>query len=499
MSGPSASNSISGFSPNCDELLALIVSSAGSPQEVFQRRLLPQLKAANTQLFLLSTSEGKDPLTILDPQKNTIGYLYFITTRVLVERPSNVLGLIQHLVNFINNFDPDEARLAADRFSAIPEALNRLASLVGKVDIAVYLRNYCFMFTLHTPILAIRPLSIAVQRFAPTSVHLTTLHAKFIKTCILYKHYKDALAVLDNDIEEVDAQKLSVTIEDVLLYHYYGGMVYIGMKQFERALEFFSLVRAISAPAQAASAIQIEAYKKYVLVSLLVHGKADPVLTIKPYLGIRSTQLYPLPKYTAAVVLRVFKNTHVAYLDLAHAFESVNVTRVKNEFAKATELLTKDKNLGLARQVLQALYRRNIQQLTQTYMTLSLADIAKQVGLEGPKAPSEAEDFLVQMIESGQIFASISHAHSQGGGMVSFHDNPDRHNTVLTLTELDARIERAAAVAERVAKLDRGIGLSKEFLNRSSHASAGSTPINNMNFGADDADYGFDDDGRYFG
>jgi len=84
--------------------------------------------------------------------------------------------------------------------------------------------------------------------------------------------------------------------------------------------------------------------------------------------------------------------------------------------------------------------------------------------------------------------------------MVSFHDNPDRHNTGSTLTELDARIERAAAVAERVTKLDKGIGLSKEFLMRSSHASAGSTPINSsMSYGADDADYGFDDDARYFG
>jgi len=55
-------------------------------------------------------------------------------------------------------------------------------------------------------------------------------------------------------------------------------------------------------------------------------------------------------------------------------------------------------------------------------------------------------------------------------------------------------------VAERVTKLDKGIGLSKEFLMRSSHASAGSTPINSsMSYGADDADYGFDDDARYFG
>ncbi|RUP45389.1 hypothetical protein BC936DRAFT_148241 [Jimgerdemannia flammicorona] len=429
MSAPNVSGSISGISPNCDELLAVIVSSAGAPPDVIPKRLLPALKNASSQIFLLSTSDGKDPLTVLDPEKNTIGFLYFVTTRSYIDRPNNVPGLIQHLVNFINKFDPEEAKLAIDRFTAIPEALSRLASGIGK------------------PVLAIRPLVTAIQRLAPTPAHLTTLHYRFIKICLLSKHYKDALAVLDNDIEEVDPQRLSINVEDVLLYHYYGGMAYIGMKRFDRALEFFSLV--ISSPSQVTSAIQIEAHKKYVLVSLLEHGK-----------------LLPLPKYTTQVVLRVFKNNCGGYLEFAQAFESLNVTRVKNEFAKVADMFTKDKNLGLARQVLQALYCRNIQQLTQTYMTLSLADIAKQVGLEGPRAVHEAEELVVQMIESGQIFATISHAHAQGGGMVSFDDDPDRYDNGLTLAELDARIQRAAAVGERVGKLDRGIGLSKEFLAR---------------------------------
>ena len=32
-------------------------------------------------------------------------------------------------------------------------------------------------------------------------------------------------------------------IEHLLLYHYYGGMVYIGLKNFDRALQFLSVVR----------------------------------------------------------------------------------------------------------------------------------------------------------------------------------------------------------------------------------------------------------------
>ncbi|RUS26910.1 hypothetical protein BC938DRAFT_483951 [Jimgerdemannia flammicorona] len=80
--------------------------------------------------------------------------------------------------------------------------------------------------------------------------------------------------------------------------------------------------------------------------------------------------------------------------------------------------------------------------------------------------------------------------------MVSFDDDPDRYDNGLTLAELDARIQRAAAVGERVGKLDRGIGLSKEFLARSSHPSSGTTPISS--FGGDEADYGFEDEGRYF-
>lgn len=56
-----------------------------------------------------------------------------------------------------------------------------------------------------------------------------------------------------------------------------------------------------------------------------------------------------------------------------------------------------DSNLGLVKQVLSSLYKRNIQRLTQTYLTLSLQDIANTVQLETAK---QAELHVLQMVVS---------------------------------------------------------------------------------------------------
>ena len=56
-----------------------------------------------------------------------------------------------------------------------------------------------------------------------------------------------------------------------LLYFYYGAMIYTALKKFERALYFLEVV--ITTPAMAVSHIMLEAYKKYILVSLILHGK----------------------------------------------------------------------------------------------------------------------------------------------------------------------------------------------------------------------------------
>lgn len=58
-----------------------------------------------------------------------------------------------------------------------------------------------------------------------------------------------------------------------LQYYYYGGMVYAAVKNYERALYFFEIV--ITTPAMTVSHIMLEAYKKYILISLIINGKVS--------------------------------------------------------------------------------------------------------------------------------------------------------------------------------------------------------------------------------
>ncbi|XP_030841119.1 COP9 signalosome complex subunit 3-like [Strongylocentrotus purpuratus] len=70
-----------------------------------------------------------------------------------------------------------------------------------------------------------------------------------------------------------------------------------------------------------------------------------------------------------------------------------------------------------------SLYRKNIQRLTKTFLTLSLSDIARRVHLH---APQEAEQYVRNTIEDGEIHATIS----KQNGMVHFHDNPENLKTL---------------------------------------------------------------------
>lgn len=51
--------------------------------------------------------------------------------------------------------------------------------------------------------------------------------------------------------------------------------------------------------------------------------------------------------------------------------------------------------MGLAKQVLASLYKRNIQRLTKTFLTLSLVDVANRAKLENVQ---QAESYIIEMV-----------------------------------------------------------------------------------------------------
>lgn len=214
----------------------------------------------------------------------------------------------------------------------------------------------------------------AIRKIQTSNSQLTPIHADLCQLCLMSKCFKPALEFIDVDITGISPASDEDT-KYFLLYFYYGGMIYTALKDYDRALYFFEV--CVTTPAMAVSHIMLEAYKKYTLVSLILNGK-----------------VVFLPKFTNSAA-RLMKRLSQAYQELATAYATNNCDEIQTIITKYEDLFTRDHNLGLVKQVLGSLYKKNIQRLTNTFLTLSLSDVASRVKLSGP---ADAEKHILNMV-----------------------------------------------------------------------------------------------------
>ena len=287
---------------------------------------------------------------------------------------------------------------------------------------------------------ALKSLMTAIEKVRQGPEHLTPQHVDFVQLCLLAKLYHVAAPVLDEDIYDVNPKHTGLDVTDFLLYCYYGGMVYLGQKRLGRAIAFF--MNAMTAPSTAASEITAACYKKYVLAALMARGEVPP-----------------LPKYASHAVARQVKKVK-EYGDVADAFRKGSVAALEKAIAKHEAVFTADNNLGLVKQCVEALYRKRIAKLTKTYLTLSLEDIAKEVGLGGP---AEAEAYLLRMIEAGEIASVIS----QEDGMVAFTEEVSQYGSPAALDALESSIAEVSKLGLKAQALDNDLACNRGYLAKS--------------------------------
>ena len=139
------------------------------------------------------------------------------------------------------------------------------------------------------PKYALASLSDLVRRYPPKLCYLTTLHTIFVRVstmcvrilaecadwaaqlCVATGHFTAALPVLSEPITHVEMSLSDLTYNDNLIYHYSGGVALGALKRWREAEDYFEI--CVSAPAVVPAAIQLEAYKKLVLVQLIQYGE----------------------------------------------------------------------------------------------------------------------------------------------------------------------------------------------------------------------------------
>lgn len=63
-----------------------------------------------------------------------------------------------------------------------------------------------------------------------------------LQLCLLAKCFKPALPFLEVDMMDICKENGAYDAKHFLCYYYYGGMIYTGLKNFERALYFYEQV-----------------------------------------------------------------------------------------------------------------------------------------------------------------------------------------------------------------------------------------------------------------
>ncbi|RWS10457.1 COP9 signalosome complex subunit 3-like protein [Dinothrombium tinctorium] len=392
------------------------LSSQGSFDQLYE------YCSKNSDVLVKHSAHLDDALATLDLQEHSLGILTILCVKMSLNHNQAIEQLYAQIQEFITECNGEQIRVAPDTFAEL-----------------------CHYFTLslverRQPMRGIDLLCKAITKIQLSPTQLTSIHADLFQLCLLAKCLKPALYFLDMDITDISKEGGQFDVKYFLLYYYYGGIIYASLKKYERALYFFEV--AITTPSMAVSHIMLEAYKKYVLVALILYGKVPP-----------------FPKYTSQVVTRFIKPLSAPYNELVSAYATNNPEEVIAVINRHSETLTRETNMGLVKQCLSSLHKKNIQRLTKTFLTLSLSDMANRVQLANAK---EAENYILRMIEDKEIFASIN----QKDGMVVFLDNPEKYNTATMFRRLEDDMKVCMYLEDKLRKMDQEIAVSAKYIQK---------------------------------
>ena len=315
---------------------------------------------------------------------HSLGFVFLLHARLSYSFDEGGLDFLQRCQALFVQGHVLQVRLELKRFGRIVHQFTKVAT------------------ELQVPLRAVLALERAIVLASTEDNQLTTVHADYLQVCLLSHSYARAARYLSNFqvLKIGDMRATGFSQSDYLRFWYYGGLVFTGMKDFGRAIEYYEA--CFSAPATALSAPALEAFKKHVLVSLIHRGQSDP------------------RRSAPGLLMRSLRTMATPYVELSTAFSTKDAAALQLITQQYHEVFVRDNNWGLVCQCLESLAGRNIRGLTQTYMTMSLDALAKDAKMAGGR--EEARKKLLRMVEQGSIVAHIN----EKDGMVAFGETENQ-------------------------------------------------------------------------
>ena len=272
----------------------------------------------------------------------------------------------------------------------------------------------------------------ALQRYKQPTLTLTPIHPYLARYCCWARCYAEILPLLQETIQYTPKSH-HLIYQDHLVYHFYGALCCAALQNYSRAYHMLRLV--LVAGGHFTSLIQVEAYKKYLLIELILHGE---------YTG--------LPEAVPQQSKRTLEQLTSAYTTLAEAYTHNNLQEVVQ--ANAATFIN-DGNKGLVNTALATLPEHHITRLTKVYSTISLERLSQTLDLE----KDATESILMQMMKNGKVNATIQE------GTVCFAN--EVRASAEQLRSLSEQRSILFAMKEQLGTLQKSIDLDPDRLTKS--------------------------------
>eukprot|EP00056_Hartaetosiga_gracilis_P000826 m.40756 g.40756 ORF g.40756 m.40756 type:complete len:409 (+) comp10377_c0_seq7:244-1470(+) len=309
-----------------------------------------------TRLSSLSTATLNILLTHLDGVQNTFTLtllLLFLAKKEDVLQPEEWITMTS---NLFHNASKEHIRTCKT------EAI-QLAKNYGNL-----------LLTLEQARRGVLPLKSLISLLNDDPTTFTAAHTVFAKLCLKAKLCPLSMDVINHSICIIEQE--SCEAEDVLCYLYYKGRIQCVMKEFENALRSFSLL--LSFPTESQSAIINQAYKYAVIVNIIVNGSESLARPSCVSMGNASQ----------------YEKLWSANSDEA----------IANVLGDVGDDMTESGLNGLWKQALVAKKMHRIKDLTKTFVTLSISDIAHRANIH---SEDETLTLICEMVRKGLLCAVV--------------------------------------------------------------------------------------------
>jgi len=353
------------------------------------------------------------------------------------------------------------AELIAEKTGGNPEHLTNFHAPL----LALLLKAKRFEDAL--PYLKVNPLLLFDEKFEPvkksgtrgeatTALNKTFRGGAFMQTflSVLGKSIPENSALFGSSKPGGGKSEAGLLIpKSVLLYFYYGSMVYSAMERYEDALAFLEVM--FSLPAIRLSAIVIMGAKKYVLYSLIV-GRQDPLIAFNAAMyscgsALSRQVISSIALYTQLVtnvqksVESQLSEANMVALHLQH-----NIDKYAN-----------DDNIGLMKRLINVCKERSVKRLPKIFLTLPRDDLSRRTHMP----QEEAENIMLRLRNRGEMKVRFDDALQ----VFYFEESPmpASVDARLCYAELESALERMNQASDLIKEYDHAVSKNAVYQERS--------------------------------